>query len=297
VRHYKQSTQEAHDSAEQPQPSRGQILKHVRFLLEGSGGCVEIRGIGDKSNPDPRYRLTVSGFFDSEEAAVESALPNHCKRTMCIGLNPRHKEMLHTQKANILKPGEGGKNEDVLCRRIFGIDIDTRRAVRRVAASEAELQLALPVFECVLADLESRGIRPITGFSGNGRHLNVLTIPYSASKESSDRNGPFALLLRSFQRRFGSEFAEIDQGVFDAARVWKLYGTAAIKGGNTIARPWRTASFDPPETLPEPIDMLSLYKNEIEEQRRMESKGMARGSAHSAFKDTLDIVELFRGRS
>lgn len=274
------------------------IRQHAEFLLQGEFGCLELRVIGDKSNPVRALRFTESGFYNDVDSLIRDAIANHNKRAVCIGLNPRQKELLHAQPANRLCGGEGGKNEDIVCRRVFGIDIDTRRANRRVAASAQELEEALPVFEAVKEDLSRRGISPISAMSGNGRHLNILTMPYEITKETDGKDGSFALLLRYFQRIFGNDKAEIDCGVFDPARIWKLYGTSSLKGGNTVERPWRTAQCKIPALYPDPVDLLFLYKAEIADQKNFESKSLRlSGRTHlSVARTGVDIVELFRSR-
>ncbi len=280
-------------SAPVPPADPTQIQAVADLVLKSRVGCIELRTIGNKSGRTYQERLTEVGFYNDVEPFVRDALANHGKKQVYFGLNPRIPELLHAQPANALSPGEGGKTKDVLFRTFFGIDIDTKRPSSRIAATDEELAMATSVFEEIKAELTAKAIPFITGMSGNGRHINILTNPYPVSLESESKSGPFALLLRSLQRRFGNAAAEVDISTFDAPRVWKLYGTAAVKGGNTIERPWRTAYLEIPESWPQPVDLLEAYKKEIEEQRKLEHcKAVPRFGARDS---KIDLVELFKG--
>ena len=48
-------------------------------------------------------------------------------------------------------------------------------------------------------------------------------------------------VLQALDLRFSDEKVSVDTGVYNAARIWKLYGTIACKGDNTPERPHRLA--------------------------------------------------------
>lgn len=123
--------------------------------------------------------------------------------------------------------------------------------------------------------LSSRGLTAIKGMSGNGAHILLPTTPYQVEehhKRGASQNDKLAVLLRWFAHKFNNEYAEVDTAVFDAPRIWKMYGTTAIKGGNTQERPWRTATFEAPSSPPQPVDLLALFAAEIEEQLEREAE-------------------------
>jgi hypothetical protein len=282
-----------------------QQIRAVANLVRAENACLELRAIGQKAGGDFKARQSLVGFYDDVDALVRDAKRHHGSKAIYIGLNPRQIELLHAQPANALTVGEeGGKNADVLYRQWFPIDIDTARPNRRVAATEAEIEAAKPVSDAIQAELARRGIHPILGKSGNGHHLLVQTIRYTTDKTRDGKDGDFALLLRWLHRKFSNEHAEVDTGVFDPARIWKLYGTASIKGGNTVERPWRTAEATPPSPSPEPANILAIFQAEIQEQRELEAKvkGAGSGEGRERFKDvtgnlsTLDIVALFKAK-
>jgi hypothetical protein len=67
---------------------------------------------------------------------------------------------------------------------------------------------------------------------------------------------PFSVLSAKKEQEEGlfmgrsDDQVSVDTGVYNAARIWKLYGTIACKGDNTPERPHRPARFiEVPETL------------------------------------------------
>lgn len=280
-----------------PPLNREQVSHVANTVLLRANGCLELRVIGDKNSPDYKAKQTQVGFYDNEKDFCRDACLNHGKKAVYFGLNPRRLELLHTQRANQLCFGEGGKQKDVLFRNWFAIDIDIKKPSPRVAATEKELEGGYPLFELIKKDLTEKGVPFTAALSGNGFHINILTVPYQPSVELDDKDGAFALLLKSFNKRFGGfcNEANVDESTFDLPRVWKLYGTCSVKGGNTIQRPWRTAALHSQFELRAPgVDILSLYKTEIEHQKSLalNSKTEELSNRDSG---SVNLVALFRG--
>lgn len=63
--------------------------------------------------------------------------------------------------------------------------------------------------------------------------------------------------LHALDFRFSDDRAHVDLKVFNAARIWKLYGTAACKGDNTPDRPHRVARL---LRVPESIEVVPVEK-------------------------------------
>jgi hypothetical protein len=297
-----------------PRPDKGQIQAFAELLLSSGKGCLELRCIGNKSSKRWELKQTEVGFYNDVNALVKDALANHGKRNVYISLNLRQEELLHAAPPNTLNPGEGGKIADVLQRNWLPLDIDTKRPNKRIAATQEELKETLLLQDFIIDFLSSHGIGAIKGMSGNGGHLLILTTPYPVEehhKRGASQNDKLAVLLRWFAHKFNNEHAEVDTAVFDAPRIWKMYGTTAIKGGNTQERPWRTATFEAPNSLPNPVDVLALFSAEIEEQEQREGQEKPQkrakenhisrkeeNSSHwmKTFKGdltTIDVVRLF----
>jgi hypothetical protein len=297
-----------------PSPDPEQIMNFAKLLLTDGDGCVEMRLLGRESG-NWLARQNEVGFFNDLEELVKVAAKNSGYKTVYLGLNPRKSILLHAQPANqMVVSTKGGTAPDILHRALFPIDIDTKRESSRVAATDSELAAAQPVFNSIQADLKAHGIEPIRGMSGNGRHLLIPTIPYLPDPTIDEKEvGKASLLLKYFQRMYGNKFAAVDLSTFDLPRMWKTYGTVAIKGGNTKTRPWRLARFHAPASGMEKYELFKLYEREIEEQREIElecrdkprtrNSGAPKRNSESKFwtlysgdLSTLNIVGLFKSR-
>ena len=92
--------------------------------------------------------------------------------------------------------------------------------------------------EAVREHLHSLGwAEPVVADSGNGFHLL-----YRVDLANDDRARDLVKrLLHTLGGRFSNEHVKLDENVFNAARIWKLYGTVACKGDSTPERPHRVA--------------------------------------------------------
>ncbi|MGE5446512.1 MAG: hypothetical protein ACM3SR_18260 [Ignavibacteriales bacterium] len=127
---------------------------------------------------------------------------------------------------------------DILQRRWLGIDVDPIRPAG-ISSTDEEHELAL---------FRTRKIRDflrvqlgwsvlILGDSGNGGHL-LSRIDLPNDNESRDL---IKRCLESLDFMFSDEKVTVDTSVFNAARIWKLYGTMSCKGDNVPERPHRLA--------------------------------------------------------
>ncbi len=92
---------------------------------------------------------------------------------------------------------------------------------------------------------------PVFADSGNGGHLMYrVDLP-------ADDNGLVKRCLEALDTRFGDDAVHVDKGVFNPARVWKLYGTLARKGEDLPDRPHRLA------WIIEKPDVLEVVSTEL----------------------------------
>jgi len=136
------------------------------------------------------------------------------------------------------------KDEDVVCRRWLLIDVDPVRLGTdgrpledaKVSATGAERARAWAVLDRCLGTMRASGFaEPVVGDSGNGWHLCYpVDLPNDEQSKQAVRE-----LLRGLQKRCGDEYAAVDTSTFNAARIWKLYGTLSRKGAETPERPHR----------------------------------------------------------
>lgn len=133
------------------------------------------------------------------------------------------------------KTGAGTADTDILERRFLLVDIDPVRPAD-VSSTIEESRDAWDRAMAVYQLLHDGGIRcPIIGFSGNGWHLNYpITLPNDDASRVLIQS-----LLNGLNLRVGNERAKVDVKTFNAARIWKLYGTVSRKGEATEDRPHR----------------------------------------------------------
>ena len=133
------------------------------------------------------------------------------------------------------KVGAGTADTDILERRFLLVDIDPVRPAD-VSSTMEESKDAWDRAMAVYQLLHDGGIRcPIIGFSGNGWHLNYpITLPNDDASRILIQS-----LLNGLNLRVGNERAKVDVKTFNAARIWKLYGTVSRKGEATEDRPHR----------------------------------------------------------
>ena len=97
--------------------------------------------------------------------------------------------------------------------------------------------------------IEEHGWSPnafIRADSGNGGHLSVkIDLP-----NDNDSTDLVKRCLLALDYKFSNEVVKVDTSTFNAARIWKLYGTVARKGSDVPNRPHRMARLlEVPKTL------------------------------------------------
>ncbi len=131
----------------------------------------------------------------------------------------------------------GSKDTDVIRRRWLLVDVDSARPDTSQPATEGERQAAWKVVQRVAGEMEARGyLPPVIGDSGNGWHLNYpIDLPNDDAGKQSLRTVLYGLRSRCEDKAVGV----IDTAVYNAARIWRLYGTWSRKGTDTPERPHR----------------------------------------------------------
>lgn len=126
---------------------------------------------------------------------------------------------------------------DIIKRRWLPIDVDLVRP-KDISATDAEHEMALNRTKEIRAFLRSQGWPDsVLADSGNGGHL-IPRIDLSNDNESTEL---LRRCLESLDFVFSDEKVKVDTGIFNASRIWKLYGTTACKGDNIPERPHRLA--------------------------------------------------------
>ena len=195
---------------------------------------------------------TEAGYFDYEHIEeIPRQLDNLLAyKGIYVTVNPLNPAVLG-RAANRFKRDKliGAKDEEVARRRWLLIDCDAKR-VSGVPSSEEEHAHALAKAEEIRAGLASMGWpEPISLDSGNGAQL-MFRVDLPAQDDGLIKRCLEALSVCTDDR------VEIDQTVFNPARIWRLPGAWNCKGDecpeqNRIHRPARILS------LPEPLVCVS----------------------------------------
>lgn len=245
-------------------------------ILAPPGGVFEVRALGDR---------TASGYYDADHTpeaaeridALDGAGDHH---GIYITLNEINPALLSRRANRIetrLSPKEATTADaDIIRRRWLPVDIDPKRP-SGISSTDREHAAALKVTEDVAGFLAEFFGFPaaIRADSGNGAHL-LYRIDLPNNDESRT-------LIERCLKALGAAFDkppaedrpgwEIDQTTFNAARIWKLYGTRAQKGDNTPERPHRRARIlEVPEAIEvvprEALDRLAALATEEEQPQQ-----------------------------
>lgn len=124
---------------------------------------------------------------------------------------------------------------DIVGRTHVLIDLDPKRPAG-VSSSREEMERAHMKAVAVFRFLLAQGFNePIVCRSGNGYHV-VVPCKIAVSDETTAVVKKFLQVLSIL---FSDDKVDIDEKVYNASRICKLYGVTAKKGENTLERPWR----------------------------------------------------------
>lgn len=185
---------------------------------------------------------TISGYFDNFKAFKEAvrkaiqAQQNNIYFTLQV-IDPR----LIGRAYNKLKPSNiTTSDSNVVAYRWIPIDIDPVRP-SGISSSNSELRNAIEIRDIIreyIIDTTDYS-DPITAVSGNGAHI-LIRLPRDLPVNDDSKE-----LVRSFLEKVSIEFSTediaIDTTVCNPARIWKLYGTKAMKGDEIPSNRYREA--------------------------------------------------------
>ncbi|HOI14046.1 MAG TPA: hypothetical protein PLG75_09315 [Methanoculleus sp.] len=227
-----------------------EILRTVKLL---AGGVVEVRALADGA--------THSGYFDDYKAlaqAVEALDADPSVAGIYVTLNAVNPALL-ARRANRIKMRLSRKDAttadaDITRRRWLPVDIDPVRP-SGVSSTDAEHDAAIAAANRIAAYLAEQGFpEPIRADSGNGAHLLYrVDLPNDEAATALVKG-----CLTTLDALFSNDRITVDTANHNAARIWKLYGTASRKGDNTPERPHRRAKIlaAPADAIIVPIERL-----------------------------------------
>jgi len=218
-------------------------------------------------------KAIVAGWFRDHYKAVALAAQVQ-GAGIHVTMNPCLEALLSRANERLIAGGERTKNTEIQHVRNLLIDIDPIRP-EGISSTDAEHEAALEMVQIIQADLEKEGWpEPLVGDSGNGGHL-----VYPLDLPVDDKTAALLkALLSGLARRYADLLAhlnlELDQVVFNPARLTKLYGTMARKGDNTQDRPHRLARILslPKARRPVSQDLLERIAKEPESKEAPKTK-------------------------
>jgi hypothetical protein len=214
---------------------RDEIIRALR-ILHLAGDVVELR------MPKSGKLGTQSGYFDDFNLLADEA----CRLSgtvpgVYVTLNPVKSALLARYHNRVQRYADVTTGDaDIVERRWIPLDFDPLRP-SGISSTDYEHEAALDAARaCRTWLVERRGISPqslVLGDSGNGGHLLVRTnLPNTPDARTLVQHCIEATALYC-----STADVLIDPGVFNASRIWKLYGTMACKGDVTADRPHRLA--------------------------------------------------------
>lgn len=199
-------------------------------IFVGDGNFTEIRILG---------KFQYSGYFKSFDNLCKQLEPyTEMDNEQIYFVLNRIDESCYArpQCEKFIKSVKVSTNDnDIISRHFVMIDCDPIRK-SSVNSNEFEFNCAMQKARDIFRFLRENGFQDaIVCHSGNGAHLQLL-VDLPNDDETTE-------ILKRFYKYLGQMFTDehvdIDQKVFNLARLCKVYSTVAKKGANITDRPWR----------------------------------------------------------
>jgi hypothetical protein len=208
-----------------------ETIKEWWRVFVGDGNMVEVRILG---------KFQYSGYFKSLDNLIKEIEPyaEMDNEQIYFTLNEINADCYGRQQCEkmVKSPKTTTTDTDVVRRKTVLIDFDPVRTTG-VNASEAEFELAHKKAQTVFKYLREQGFNdPVIAVSGNGWHLQYFI---KDCPNNDDNTETIKRFLQSLSNMYSDDKVDIDEKVFNAGRICKLYGTMAKKGANIPERPWR----------------------------------------------------------
>ncbi|MBA2352294.1 MAG: AAA family ATPase, partial [Burkholderiales bacterium] len=216
-----------------PQPDPARIRQALDSLCDPDD-MIELRAISTRGR-----KQTSAGYFDAahrEELIREAIRLNKQGAAVYVTVNAIDPQLLGRYDNRIEQNATATTTDaNVIRRRWLLLDFDPVRP-KDTSATDAQFEAAKDrARECYTYLREQGWTDPVSAISGNGMHL---LYPIDLPNDDETRNlikGALAALAD----RFDDDAVQLDQSVFNAARITKLYGTVAKKGDHTELAPHR----------------------------------------------------------
>lgn len=216
-----------------PAPDQAGMLAALKVLFDPAD-VVELRALYTKGR-----KRTAAGYFDAGHwpgLVASAAQMNAAGAAVYVTLNPVNPQLLGRYSNRVQDYADATATDaDVTARRWMLVDIDPQRP-KATSATAAQLEAADALARELYGHLQARGWPdPVVAESGNGMHLLYpLALPNDPESRDLVKGA-----LAGLAARFDTDAVKVDQAVFNAGRITKLYGSTSNKGDHTDAAPWR----------------------------------------------------------
>jgi len=296
-----------------------QVLETFGHL--NTGGVTEVRIFP----PEPYMTIndrreylgaTVSGYYDNYSKLVDDISPFDGKANIYITINPVIEALLARANNRLrYRAKTTTSDDDILCDLWFPIDCDPARPTD-ISATTKELQAAL-LRRDEIAKFLSQWAQALLGMSGNGGHGLIRLPGYPNNTETRQARERLTKFLHDrftdweldakglpilddkgakIERRNG---VSVDSTVFNLSRIWKLYGTTAVKGEDVEDRPHRRAYLDIPNPIPDAVDLythiseiIPQESTQVQEPTRAKKKASNGESKKSAAGGDYPLLDV-----
>lgn len=197
-----------------------------RFRVERDQ-VVELRGLDTPSRHGKPF--VAAGWFDDVDALTQAAFTLDARGAQVyITLNPVNSALLCRACNRVIEgPARTTADHDVVRRTWLPFDFD---AVRPAGTSASDDELAITKERAQSAAswlTDALGAAPdIWAFSGNGYHLLFRVDLPNDERSTKQIRG----IIEKTAEQLSDDRVSVDRTVYNAARIWRLYGTTNRKG-------------------------------------------------------------------
>lgn len=256
----------AKSAKKEPATEMAEMMKKWLALAYEKNDVIECR-ILRVGNPKDGFLSTYSGYYEYDKlnklvldlSAYISGLTY--AEGVYTTLNPVNPALLARSANQLKKTKETTSDNEILYRQWLPIDCDPVRPTG-ISSTNKELELSLSRAKEMKDFLVSEHNFPVNSFvyaqSGNGAHSPVRI---ETLENNDDSKILISNCLKVLSEKFSDNLVKIDTTVYNASRIWKLYGSQARKGDSLPERPHRYAKI---LECPEKENLISCPKELLE---------------------------------
>lgn len=241
------------------------MLEHLiatrRFFLVDDGDLVELVTFDKQKQVKVAYTTTLDDQLGLLSKAEQQTTAISGSYTCFNKLHPAISARIGLNNWVFRAPR--AKDSDITQLVAVYLDFDAKRPTD-ISSTDAEKQAAYDASEAcrqLLSQELGTNDSIARGDSGNGYSIFIAIEPLPPTKETALAIKRF---LQAMNKSFSSDMVEVDQKVYNPARLCPAFGTSKRKGVNTQDRPHRKTSFSCSLQVQRvPLDALVAIANKI----------------------------------